>query len=128
MGFSAPAAQRMVGGLYRSTDGGATFNLVSGGAGLPTGPVSSIVGDPANTNRLYAAVTAPNATAGGLASTAVYVSNNAGANWAPVFSSTNSGGTITGAAQTAIRIAAGVNGTLAVGVFTMPNGGAAGSG
>ena len=130
MSFLAPSAARTGGGLYRSTDGGATFNLVSGGSGLPAGPVSSIVGDPANTNRLYAAVTAPNTTAGGLASTAIYVSNNAGATWAPVFTAANSGTTpvINGTTQTAIRMAAGPNGTLAVGVFTLPNGIPAGGG
>src|SRR6202030_3201524 len=50
IGF-ASNAQRRVGGLYRSADGGATFNLVSGTGGLPLGPISSIAGDPNNANR-----------------------------------------------------------------------------
>jgi hypothetical protein len=53
---------RHVGALYRSTTGGAGFTQISGaaGTGLPNGPVTSLVGDPTNPNRLYAAVTAPN--------------------------------------------------------------------
>ncbi len=45
-------------GLFRSTDGGTTFVQVSGGAGtgLPSGAVSSLVGDSANSSRFYAAV------------------------------------------------------------------------
>ena len=56
--------QQTVGGLYRSTDGGTTFTSVSNapGSGLPLGPVTSIVGDPTNTNKLYAAVTTPDQT------------------------------------------------------------------
>ncbi len=46
------------GGLLRSTDGGQTFILMSGTqtSGLPTGPISSLVGDPLNTQLFYAAV------------------------------------------------------------------------
>jgi hypothetical protein len=46
------------GGLYRSTNGGNTFSLIGPGNGLPSGPVTSLVGDPANPNTYYAAVTA----------------------------------------------------------------------
>jgi hypothetical protein len=39
------ASLRRNGGLYRSTDGGATFTLISGavGSGLPTGPVTRLL-------------------------------------------------------------------------------------
>jgi hypothetical protein len=62
---------RHVGALYRSTNGGAGFTQISGaaGTGLPSGPVTSLVGDPTNPNRLYAAVTAPNASGAAKAST-----------------------------------------------------------
>ena len=125
-GFTS-SVQKTAGGLYRSTDGGATFNLVSGGSGLAAGPVSAIAGDPANPNRLYAAVTAPSTSGADLSSTAVYVSNDTGATWTRVFNAANSAGTISGTTQTAIRMAAGPSGTLAVGVFTSGVG-AAGSG
>ena len=60
-------------------------------------------GDPNNLNRLYAAVTAPNAAAN--ASTAIYVSNDNGATWTQTFGAAQSGGTIQGASQTVIKIA-----------------------
>lgn len=48
-------------GLYRSVDGGASFALVPAGSGLPAGPVTSLVADPANPSRFYAAITSTNA-------------------------------------------------------------------
>jgi len=49
---------KTAGASYRSTNGGASFTPISGaaGTGLPNGPVSSLVGDLNNPNRLYAAV------------------------------------------------------------------------
>ena len=112
---------RHVGALYRSTDGGASFTQVSGagGTGLPNGPVSSLVGDPSNPNRLYASVTAPNATAAGNLSTAIYMSNDNGATWAQTFGVGQSGGTIQGATQTVIKIATGPGGAIAAGVVNL---------
>jgi len=83
---------RHVGALYRSTDGGASFTKISdSGTGLPKGPVTSLVGDPNNPNRLYAAVTAPDATAAGNLSTAIYVSNDSGTSWSQTFGAGQSG-------------------------------------
>src|ERR1043166_5137079 len=62
-------------GLFRSTDSGAHWTLISDGAhGLPNStPVSDIVGDPLNSNVLYAAVTG--ATGG------VFKSTDTGLTW-----------------------------------------------
>ncbi len=61
-------------GLFRSTNTGASFALVSGGSGLSAGPVSDLVADPGNINRFYAAVR----TVG------VFRSDDAGATWVNV--------------------------------------------
>ena len=108
-----------LGGLYRSTDGGATFAPVTGaaGSGLPNGPVSSLAGDPTNSSRLFAAVTSRN-TAGN-ASTAVYVSNDTGATWTPIFNAANSNGTIQSTSQTVVKVATGPGGSVAVGVVDL---------
>jgi len=65
-------------GLYRSVDGGASFSRV----GALPGPVTSLVADPTNSARFYAAVTSANNPN----QTAIYVSNDTGANWTAVFS------------------------------------------
>jgi hypothetical protein len=66
-------------GLYRSTDGGTTFNLVSVAAPGPNqvgaGPVFDLVGDPAFPNRLLAAVGGAGAGRG------IYMTNDLGNNW-----------------------------------------------
>ncbi|MFI4994651.1 MAG: autotransporter domain-containing protein [Hyphomicrobiales bacterium] len=115
-------ASLFTGALYRSTNGGATFSAVSGagGTGLPAGPVTSLVGDPANPNTFYAAVTA--SSAGTKAQTAVYKSTDGGATWNAVFTSANSGGLITAGAQTSIKLASGPVGTVAVGLVDIGTG------
>jgi autotransporter-associated beta strand protein len=116
--ISGAAPDRHIGALYRSTDGGAGFTKISGtmGTGLPDGPISSIAGDPTNPNRLYAAVTAPNASGAGKASTALYVSDDTGAHWTQVFGAAQSGGTIQSTTQTIIKVATGPGGAVAVAV------------
>ena len=44
------------GGVYRSTDNGATWTFVSGTAGLQTGGAFDLVHDPTNLNRLYVSI------------------------------------------------------------------------
>ena len=63
-------------GLFRSTDSGTTFALVSGvaGSGLPAGPVSDLVGDPNNPSRFYIAVRQQG----------VFRSDDSGATWIDV--------------------------------------------
>lgn len=108
------------GGLYRSTNGGTSFSLVGPGNGLPSGPVTSLVGDPNNPNTFYAAVTASsNATYG---QTAVYRSTDGGATWSAVFTSANSGGLISGGSQTTIKLTTGPGGTVAAGLVNLGTG------
>jgi len=108
------------GALYRSTNGGASFTPISGatGTGLPNGPVSSLVGDLNNPNRLYAAVTAPNDSPAAKASTAIYVSNDTGATWTQVFGAAKTG-TIQTTDQTVIKIGTGPGGAIAAGVVNL---------
>lgn len=64
------------GGLFRSTNSGTSFTLISGSAltGLPAGSISDLVGDPGNPNRFYAAVV----------TNGIYRSDNLGATWIDV--------------------------------------------
>ena len=118
----ASAMDRNIGALYRSTDSGTNFTKISGtvGTGLPDGPVSSIAGDPNDPKRLYAAVTAPDATTAGKASTALFVSDDTGAHWRRLFDSTLSGGKIQSSTQTILKIATGPDGAVAVAVVNYP--------
>ncbi len=93
-------------GLFRSTNTGASFTLVSGGSGLSAGPVSDLVGDPAVSSRFFAAVR----TVG------IFLSSDTGATWS------NITGTITGitANTTKVEMAMvnnGVDSALFVGVI-----------
>lgn len=122
MSLYASPQQKTAGGLYRSTDGGSTFTLVPGTNGLPAGPISSIAGDPANPNTLYAAVASPSLTPAGEASTGVYMSTDNGATWSPVFGAAQSGGAINNSTQTAIKVATGPDGSVAAGVINIQTG------
>jgi hypothetical protein len=73
------------GGVYRSTDNGASFARISGagGTGLPDQAVSDLVADPSDPNRFYAAVPTPfNAAPTGREG--IYRSDDGGLTWAPV--------------------------------------------
>jgi uncharacterized protein with beta-barrel porin domain len=92
------------GGLYRSVNGGGSFDLVSGTRGLASGPVSSLASDANNGNVFFAAVS----------SNGIYKSSNGGADWTPILS--------LGANRIA-RVATGPNGAIAVGVYDSSSGG-----
>lgn len=98
-------------GLYRSTDGGKTFTRVDqlAGSGLPPGPTSALVGDPADPNRFYVGVT-------GTGNTAVYASDDGGKTWNKIFSAANANGSINANTSTMLRVAAGPHGSVVVGV------------
>jgi autotransporter-associated beta strand protein len=63
------------GGIWRSLDGGQTFNQISTDAGLASGNVTGLVGDPSKAGRFYAAVVEPGKPKG------VYVTENGGDSW-----------------------------------------------
>ena len=80
-------------GLFRSTNGGANWTLISGSNGLPSGQVSDVVGDPLSPTTLYAAVRGAN---GG-----VFLSTDTGLTW----SKFTSGIGIIGGTTTKIELA-----------------------
>lgn len=104
-------------GLYRSTDGGKTFARVdlAAGSGLPPGPTSALVGDPHDPNRFYVGVS-------GTSNTAVYTSADGGKTWTQIFSAANANGAINANTPTMLRVAAGPNGSVVVGVVNMAQG------
>ncbi len=118
--FEPDVVSGTTGGLYRSTDSGATFRKVSGalGSGLPKGPVSSLVSDPSNPNVFYAAIT-------GDSRPSVWVSRNAGGTWEMPNSKLNEEliQLIPKGVEnnTFIRIAMGPNQTLALGLVDAKN-------
>ena len=69
------------GGVYRSTNGGATFININGLNGLGTGGTQDMAADPTNSNRFYVSMQ----SSGG-----IFRTDNAGATW------TNVTGTVTG--------------------------------
>lgn len=105
-------------GLYRSTNSGSSFSLISGTGGLPPGAISSLVADPANSMTFYAAVTATNTGGSQYQDASIYKTTDAGATWTPVFNATTpvAGGSniINGSsAQSVLKLSAGPNGSLA---------------
>lgn len=77
------------GGVFRSTDGGSSFERISGkpGSNLPDQGVSSVVADPGNSKRFYAAVPIPKSikitqsAADPTGSEGVYRSDDGGKHW-----------------------------------------------
>jgi photosystem II stability/assembly factor-like uncharacterized protein len=61
----------VTGGLFRSTDGGNTWALISGSNGLAAGSAFDLVGDPNNLNRFYVSVQR----------TGIFRSDDGGASW-----------------------------------------------
>ncbi len=113
-----------VSGLFRSANGGAAWTTISGTNGLPTGNVSDLVGDPASSNVLYAAVTG---AAGG-----VFRSTDTGLNWTNVTAGIGIIGSSTNKIEVAVHNNAGVvaiyasvaNNSSTVGIFRSLNGAA----
>src|SRR5262249_24314304 len=71
------------GGVYRSTDSGASFVHISGaaGTGLPNQDVSDLVADPGNPGRFYAAVPIPSGAPAPTGNEGIYRSDHGGLTW-----------------------------------------------
>ena len=98
-------------GIYRSTDGGATFSRLSGNglSGLPAGDVFDLVADPNTPATLYAAVGNVAAGAG------IYKSTDNGATWTKISNATQDGELAAAAGtQENAKIAVGVGGVVDV--------------
>ena len=119
-------------GLYISTNSGTSFKLVqptcglgSGPCGLPAGPVTALVADPSDPSHstFYAAVTSP-ATATSPAFAGVYVTTDSGLIWSPVHVDGKTDlNVIQGTTdQLVLKLAAGPNGSLAIGVADVSSG------
>lgn len=65
-------------GVYRSTDDGASFTLMSGARNLGVGPVSDLVGDPQNPQRFFVGILPSPANAG---QGGIFRTDDAGATW-----------------------------------------------
>jgi len=74
-------------GIFRSTDGGATFTQISNatGTGLPTGIAYDLVADPVSLNVFYTAIVGANVPG---SSKGIYKSTNSGATWVKVSDAT----------------------------------------
>jgi len=114
-------AASTTGGLFRSTNTGASFSLASGTGGLPTGGIFDLVGNRANANQLYIAVrgSAPK----------VLRSDDGGATWNDVTAGIANLSSATGAIRLAVGpsnvvYAAIVNSNILVGVVRSTNLGA----
>ncbi len=88
-------------GLYRSTDGGQTFVLISGSvlSALPSGPITDLVGDKSNAQRLYA----------GVQGVGLFRSDDAGATWTNITSGVTGIGVDTDKIEFAVHASAGFN-------------------
>lgn len=100
-------------GIYRSTNTGSTFSLLSGlaGSGLPVGETTELAADPTSNARLYTAV--HSGTARG-----IYRSNDTGVTWAKVSDAAVDAVIVAGSTGSQrSRIAVGAAGQVFVGII-----------
>ncbi len=96
------------GGVYRSTDGGASWNLISGTNGLGTGAAFDLVSDPTDTQRLYVSVQG----------VGIFLSEDSGDNWVNISNDVNLNGAITGAGNNNTEMTVANNGRVYAAVLT----------
>jgi hypothetical protein len=75
-------------GIWRSTDGGATFVKLSVAAGVPDGEAFDLASDALSSGTLYTAISFGSLCTGGALPNGVYKSINTGATWTKVSSAT----------------------------------------
>jgi outer membrane autotransporter protein len=113
-------------GLYRSTDGGASFNLINSpeilNRPIPTGPITSLVAAPDDPKTFYVAVTSFNDSTK-LWEQGVYETKDAGESWQKLFDANTplAGGgqniLLPSKEQQVLKLAAGKNGSVAISVI-----------
>jgi hypothetical protein len=120
-------------GLFRSTNGGASFARISAANGFPSGAADALVGDPSNPTLLYASLAQGTVCSGDAAVHGIYRSADSGANWGKISTPEMDALFLTdGSSSDRILIAVGPNGRVAVaisrdelqGVFHSSNAGA----
>ncbi|HEV2335952.1 MAG TPA: Hint domain-containing protein [Stellaceae bacterium] len=116
--YNSGSSEQNTGGLYISTNTGATFTQVGTSTGLGAGPVTSLVGTPDSTSTLYAAVTQQTDHS----KTAVYVSTDTGQTWTQIFGSAQTGLISSGGDQMIARVATAAGGQIAVGLVDAKTG------
>jgi hypothetical protein len=112
-------------GIFRSTDGGATFTQISNGngsqTGLPAGIAYDLAADPTNPNTFYAAI-----VGNGQVTTAngIYKSTDAGATWTKVSNNAINSLLISTGVNTThrVQIAVGQAGQIYVGILNQLSG------
>lgn len=107
-------------GIFRSTNGGASFTQVSGvgGTGLGNGRTFDLAGDPSNANRLFTAVTQSSNSA----NNGFYRSLDAGATWSLVGTATMNTDIATAMGGGNVKIAVGASNNVYVSVISQGSG------
>jgi hypothetical protein len=104
-------------GIFRSTDTGASFTMLSGavGSGLPMGRTYDLAADPTNDAVLYAAIAAGDAPGCSGTNNGIYKSTDTGATWSKVSDATIDA-LFTDAAIENAKIAVGSSGEVYAGI------------
>ncbi len=107
-------------GIFRSTNSGSTFSIVSGavGSGLPRGRAFDLASDPTNSAVLYTAIRdVPVCTPA--SSNGVYKSTDSGATWTKVSDATMDALLTDASGVNNVRIAVGLSGEVYVGIIDL---------
>ena len=105
-------------GIFRSTDGGATFSQISSGngaaTGLPGGVANDLASDPSNYSVLYTSIVYADYVSG---SNGIYKSTDTGATWTKVSGAGDMDPLLLSGTTSNVEIAVGNNGEVYAGVI-----------